>query len=186
MPWLVVLGTGSWSAPGLSKTTFKAAVCKATGKAYEVDQAVADAATATGYWWLQAFEDDDEPVLEVTELTGALGLEDIRHGVHGGVRLHLVAALEEEPDYSDPDAPPAVHECKWCPRKFPSTAARERHVEFEHTRRHEKDVAQSIEEYEAAQAERAEIRRLADAEEPLPPWEREVVEKKDEPLPPAG
>lgn len=177
MPWLVVLGTGSWSTPGISRTTFKASVCKAQAGGYKVDQAVADAAEATGYWWLQVYDDDDEPVLDVDELSGALGLDDVRRGVDGGVRLRVVPG-EPEPEPEDPEAPPPIHGCDWCVRKFPSTAAKDRHVEFEHTRRHERDVSESIAEYEKAQAERAELRRLADSEEPLPPWEREAIEPK--------
>lgn len=178
MPWLVILGTGTWSAPGISRTTFKASVCKAEGRGYKVEQAVADAADATGYWWLQTFPDDDEPVLDTDELSGPLGLDDVRRGVDGGVRLRVIEGGLIEEDYSDPDAPPFANPCEWCVRKFPSSAALDRHVEFEHTRRHERDVATSIAEYEAAQAERAELRRLADAEEALPPWEREAVEPK--------
>lgn len=180
MPWLVVLGTGSWSAPGVSKTTFKAAVCKAQGRGYKIDQAVADAAEDTGYWWLQTFADDDEPVLDVDDPTGPLEAEDIRIGVMGGVRLHVDATSTEEPEWVDPEAPPLEHPCKWCPRRFPSSAAKDRHVEFEHTRRHEKAVAESVEEYQARMAKKAELARLEGAEEPLPPWEREAVEEPKE------
>lgn len=177
MPWLVVLGTGSWSAPAISRTTtYKAATVRKTGKGYKVTQEVADAADATGYWWLQTFADDNEPVLDTDDPSGVLTLEDIKVGVHPGVKLSVVEGERVEPEWVDPEAPPLVHGCQWCPDRYPSTAALDRHVEWEHTRRHEKAVAESIEEYEARQAERAELRRLEDAEEPLPPWEREAVE----------
>ncbi len=175
MPWLVVLGTGTWSAPGLTKTTFKASVCKATGQAYEVDDAVAAEVAATGYEWLMIF--DEPPVLDVSDPTGPLEPEDIKSGVIGGVRLQVIEGGEEpEPEWIDPEAPEMVHGCTWCPRKFPSSGALGRHVEFEHTYRHDADVAASIAEHEERQAQRAALARLKAAEEDLPPWEREARE----------
>ena len=174
MAWLVVLGTGTWSAPGLTKTTFKASVCKSSGRAYEVDDAVSAEATGTGYDWLLVF--DTEPVLDVSDPTGPLEPDDIKVGVSGGVRLAVLdgGAEPEEEDYPDPEAPEMAHGCSWCVRSFPSSGALGRHIEFEHTYRHDADVAASIAEHEARQSERAALRRLKDAEEPLPPWEREV------------
>lgn len=176
MPFLVVLGTGSWSAPAVSRTTYKAAVCKASGEPYKVDAAVAEAARATGYWWLQVFDDDDEPVLDVSDPSGPLEPDDIRVGVQGGVRLHLEEAPEPEEVNFEYEGSPLVHGCKWCPRRFPSSAAHDRHIEFEHTRRHEKAVAESVEEYKERMARKAELERLQTHEEALPPWEREAVE----------
>jgi hypothetical protein len=179
MPWLVVIGTGTWSAPGLSKITYKASVCKATGRAYEVDEAVAAEAAATGYEWLMAF--DEEPVLDVSDPTGPLEPDDVRIGVTGGVRLKVLDGGDEpeEEEFLDPEAPEMTHRCSWCPKGYPSSGALARHVEFEHTYRHDADVAASIAEHEARQAERAALRRLKDAEDALPPWEREAKEKVD-------
>lgn len=175
MPWLVVLGTGSWSAPSVSKQTYKASYCKKNGTGYEVEQSVADAAQATGYWWLQVFPDRPEVVQE--DPTGPLSLDDVRSGVEGGSRLVVLeGGAEPEPDIEDPEAPSMSHACGWCPRRFPSSGALGRHTEFEHTLRHEADVAASIAQYEKRQAERQELRRLEDHEEALPPWEREAIE----------
>jgi hypothetical protein len=179
MPFLVVLGTGTWSAPGLTKTTFKASVCKSSGRAYEVDAAVAEEALGTGYDWLMVF--DEEPRLDVSDPTGPLEPEDIKTGVHGGVRLQVEADAEpeEEEEFIDPEAPEMIHGCSWCPRKFPSSGALGRHVEFEHTYRHDANVAASIAEHEEREAVRAEQRRLKAAEEALPPWEREAKDAVD-------
>ena len=138
---------------------------------------MADTAEATGYWWLQVFATEDKPVLETDDASGLLTLEDIKVGVHPGVRLQVLEGEKVEAEWVDPEAPPLVHACQWCTDRFPSTAALDRHTEWEHTRRHEKDVAAGIEEYEARQAERDALRRLEDVDEPLPPWEREAVEQ---------
>lgn len=178
MPWLVVLGTGSWCDPAVSRQTFRASYCKKKGTGYKVEEDIAEAARATGYWWLQVYPDEMEPELDVSDPSGPLTLEDVKTGLAPGVRLQVIeGGGEPEEEYQDPEAPPLEHACQWCPRRFPSSGALGRHVEFEHTLAHEADIAASIEHHRKRMAEKTALRRLEDYDEPLPPWEREAVEQ---------
>lgn len=121
MPWLVVLGQGSWSPkPGVR---FRA------GK-HKISREVADsarAARAKGQKSLIVL--DDEPEIVTSLGTGMLTAEDVRVGNSAGVRIPLPEAEAElEQEYEIP----LEHPCHWCTKKYPSAAALKRHVDFHH------------------------------------------------------
>lgn len=120
MPYLVVLGGGSWWA--------------ADGNRYNegvhmVSQETADAARASGIRSLVV--SDTEPTLVTNVSAGPLSLDDIKFGVQPGLRVvgqTEVQIQEEEEPYSVPlDYP-----CSYCELKFPSGGSRDRHVEMHH------------------------------------------------------
>ena len=135
MPWLVVLGDGSWTY------TAAAVLDTETGKwkydrtrfesgVHEVDEAVAIAALqpgAPGYLLVT----DSAPDLEDTSKTGMLTLEDIRSESRIGVQIRQEPeglVIEEE----ILEEVPSEFSCGQCPETFPSKPARDLHVEFNH------------------------------------------------------
>ncbi len=117
MPWLVVLGNGSWQAEG---TLYRA------GK-HLVPEEVADRARASGIRRLVVLE--EEPTL-AQPTGGPLELEHVRRGVQG------VSLAERQPEAVEGGTPgwerPAEYPCPSCPKSFPSSGALARHEEFNH------------------------------------------------------
>lgn len=118
MPWLVVLGRGTWMRAGVRYEPGK----------YEVDDLTAAAAKNAPVGNLRVF--DEEPEIFRDSDVGPLLPEHIRLGVTGGIQIvdpNVVAATEEEPrekyDFT----------CRFCPQGFPSNGALERHIEFHHS-----------------------------------------------------
>lgn len=117
MPWIVVLGKGSW---GHNRVTYRA------GK-HEVPEDVALAARAANKSKLLVFE--DEPEIVEGSGGGVLSPDDILLGNPGGVRL---PADPEEPVPEEDNTIPYNYPCEHCVLSFPSGPARDRHVEFHH------------------------------------------------------
>lgn len=119
MPWLVVLGTGTW---GYGRTTYPA------GK-HQVDDATAEAARSLGS--PVVLVTDEEPHIVENRPDGEpLSLKDIRVGVTThGVRLAEVAIEEVAVHERDPRD---EHACPYCSDAKPSAAALVRHIEFHH------------------------------------------------------
>lgn len=118
MPWLVVLGSGSWTpGPGMR---YRA------GKHY-VTEEVAAKARALGRRTLIVVDEEPEIVRGVGP--GPLTPEDVRFGTTAGVRFKEQELVEElEAEYEIP----LTYECQWCPEKRPSQAALDRHHKVKH------------------------------------------------------
>lgn len=115
MPWLVILGSGSWS---YGRTRYEAGL-------HEVDEEVAEAARRAPKKLLVTAE---RPVLARSE--GPLTMDDVRLG---GLGVELARPeIEVTADGTRPLEVIHDFKCDWCPRTFPSRGARERHVEFKH------------------------------------------------------
>lgn len=117
MPWLVVLGRGSWRT---GDRLFEAG-------AHEIDDEVAEKARQSRIKSLLVC--DEEPVLQVDATTGLLTADDVRTRGRGGVRLarpetgeDALVSVELTYDFS----------CPQCPAAFPSRGALVRHTEFHH------------------------------------------------------
>lgn len=120
MPWLVVLGEGSWSPE--RGVRYKA------GK-HEITEEMATFARLQGRRNLMVF--DIEPEIVSGAVAGPLTPEDIKLGRTTTVQLRepeMAAELEEEYDI------PLTHPCHWCTTdtRFPSAAALARHQKVNH------------------------------------------------------
>jgi hypothetical protein len=113
-----------------------------------------------------------------------LTLEDVQVGRSAGARV-VEHTVEDVPVVAPEPEPQFEHECKHpgCTRSFPSSAALERHVEFEHTARHDQDEKRRIAEYARLQEEREALARMEQMPDALPVWEREAVARGVEPGP---
>ena len=121
MPWLAVLGSGSWMANGLR---FGPGV-------HEVSEEIAEKARATGRRSLVVC--DEQPELADAREHGPLKPEDLeRPFSERGVQLKVVPLPSPEPLPEDEYALPKDYPCPQCSAKFPSSGSRERHVEFHH------------------------------------------------------
>lgn len=121
MKWLVVLGTTTW-------IPFKGAKY-GPGK-HQIDEKTEAAARKMierGHKNLLLL--DEEPTIVFPSTTGPLSKEDIKLGTKG-VKLHTDDV--EVPDEEDPFGLPMEYECDWCPARFPSAPARNRHMEMNH------------------------------------------------------
>jgi len=121
MPWLAILGNGSWM---VGKQRFDAGI-------HEVSEEIAAKAQATGMRRLVIC--DEKPELDPGREPGPLKPEDFdRSWDNRGTQLRLVhppaAQLPAEDEYSLPKDYP----CGQCSLKFPSPGSRARHVEFHH------------------------------------------------------
>lgn len=117
MPWLVVLGKGSW---GYNRITYRA------GK-HEVPEDVAEVARAKGKKNLLVFE--HEPEIVSNKGDGPLTPDDILLGNPGGVRL---PADPEDHVEEEDNTIPYEYPCEHCTLSFPSAPALDRHHEFHH------------------------------------------------------
>lgn len=120
MPWLVVLGEGSWSP--LRGVRFK------PGK-HEVTEEIAAIVRTQARRNLLVF--DIEPEIVSGAVAGPLTADDIKLGRTSSPRLpeqEMAAELEEEYDI------PLTHPCHWCTSdtRFPSAAALARHQKVNH------------------------------------------------------
>lgn len=187
MPWLVVTGNGSfglvlgkeWVEPenDLARGKWKYDAPTFRSGKHHVSQAVRDKAEEEGYPdFAFFFEDDDEPELMEPDDTGILKPEDIRSGTRYGVHLQVIEGEGPEPAPVDPEGLPLDFPCLSCDRAFPSTGSLDRHVEYDHTRRHEVMQRRAQRKAEAQQAEKEELRRLEQHDGKLPVWEREAIE----------
>lgn len=117
MPWLVVLGSGSWTC-GRTKYT--------PGK-YEVGDDVVAAVLRSRLPNVLLLEEEPEMRFDGPS-DGPLSLDDITRK-HKGMQLRLPDAdPEEEPEIRPRDE----HPCLFCPLGFPSRPALLRHVEMHH------------------------------------------------------
>lgn len=119
MPYLIVLGNGSWR---YRDHTYKAGV-------HEVSEELADAARRAPVRSLVVM--NRKPVV-VQKTPGPLTLADLKRPRRMGVALtpDAVPQLPVEDDYEVPlDYP-----CDKCDEMFPSAGARDRHLEFNHPR----------------------------------------------------
>lgn len=189
MAWLVVTGNGTWSIVlgkkwvepeegnelAQGKWVYEAPMYRA-GK-HHVGDHVRVKAEEEGYPGnVFFFEDDDEPDLMEPDDTGTLRPEDIRSGTRKvGVHLALVEGEPEPEPVVDPQGLPLDYPCPSCERAFPSDGSRVRHIEFDHTRRHEVLQRRELRAVEQAAEEKAIADRLREHEGKLPPWEREGI-----------
>lgn len=121
MPWLTVLGRGSWR---WNDQTFRAGV-------HEVSDEVAIAARAAPVRNLVVTV--DRPVVHV-KTRGPLTISDLQRPYLGtGVRF-AGQRPTEEPVAARPSGVPLDHPCGQCDEMFPSAGARDRHIEFHHAR----------------------------------------------------
>ena len=119
MPWLTVLGLGSWS-PGRDLPTFRPG-------SYEVDVEIAEQARASDIRSLLVT--DMKPRTVVRTPAGPLTMDDLRES-DGGVAV-------APPDIPESDLVDVYDNlldfpCGMCDAAFPSAGARERHIEFHH------------------------------------------------------
>jgi len=157
--WLVVLGTGSF---GLGHRTWRAG-------AHEVDAETAREALdwkaryAPEVRWLAVL--DEEPDLLSDPLSGTLDPEDLRAGFQSGVRFKTppASAPLPEPTPEDPEPPPTLFACQWCPASFPSSARLGRHVRKQHVPHYEEEEQRLRAEFQAEQEARVAERRGQDA-----------------------
>jgi hypothetical protein len=117
LPWLAVLGSGSWTVDGLR---FPAGV-------HEVSDEIAERARRSGLRSLVVSDGEQLSVRE-TPADGPLGLEDLRRGTTG-VQLQVPAL---EPVELPSAELPRNYRCPHCPEPFPSRGALVRHIEFHH------------------------------------------------------
>lgn len=204
MPWLVVTGNGSygitlarewvependlaqgrWKYDTRTYSSERHRQEDGTFKAFLVEQAVRDKAEEEGYPdYVFFFEDEDEPELAEPDETGILTPDNIRSGTRTGVHLQVIEGEGPPEPVVDPEGLPLDFPCLSCERAFPSEGSLERHVEYDHTRRHEVTQRRAQRQAEAAKAEKDELRRLEQHEGKLPAWEREAVEQA-QPKPP--
>jgi hypothetical protein len=195
MPWLVVLGNGSWGvtldkewhddphgrvwpdsplddsgAPKPGRWTYPSKTFKA-GK-HKVDNSTAAKAIGSGIEFLRVFE--DEPEVDTSQPSGTLGIEDVRKGTPAGARV-VEPEADAPPEAPADEEPVFEHRCLLCTRTFPSSAALERHHEWEHV-----NIASEEEEMRILAAAREDEekearRRMEDAKDKLPVWEREAL-----------
>ena len=211
MPWLVVEGKGSWS-PDLGREWVddesrhpphaaplgddgkpKRGYWRARGGVYkagahQVTEEVARKAIDAGYPWLIVMADEQEPVIEETELSGTLEPSDIKDAKGAGVRLlRVIEGGDSGEPQSEPE-PVFEHECRWCltiPRAtFPSSSSLDRHVEFDHPVQFAMGTERAIAAALAVEQQREELRRIADAGKLVPVWDREAVVAAGLPSPP--
>lgn len=127
--WLTVLGErGSWgygraTPDGVVMMTFKPGL-------HWVDQTTVDFARRSGISTLLIT--DEPPRIARHVIEGPLAPEhfDTPEGI-------VIAPDEGAPVVAPAEPEPSVpldFDCMWCPQRFPSEAARDRHVEFEHER----------------------------------------------------
>ncbi len=119
MPWIVVTGRRTWRPR--RGVAFQPGV-------YEVPEEIAEAARAVGGIWVG----DTEPTITTDKASGgALTLEDVQVGPRPGVRV-LEPEAEAEPVDEEGPRLHAVYPCSYCPARFPSAAARDRHLDMNH------------------------------------------------------
>jgi hypothetical protein len=118
--YLVVLGNGSWRWHG---QTYKAGV-------HEVSDEVADAARTAGKRSLVVMR--EKPKLQ-HKTPGPLTIADLQKPRRG---LTLAGAPAQEASAPVEDSiVPLDHPCGQCEKMFPSPGARDRHIEFHHSKR---------------------------------------------------
>jgi hypothetical protein len=119
VPYLTILGTGSWT---WGSTTYRAGT-------HEVDEDVAEAASRSSRKTLIV---SDAPVRLAEQESGVLTREDIEGRVRG---VKLAGVLEDEREEGESSADvsvPLSEVCMTCGRGFPSAGAREHHQRFAH------------------------------------------------------
>ena len=119
MPYLVVLGNGSWRYNGV---TYKAGV-------HEISDELARVAQLAPVRSLVVMS--EKPVV-MQKTPGPLTIADLKRP-RMGVSLRPSAV----PETTDPEPDlgvPLDHPCPECPELFPSAPARDRHIEFNHPR----------------------------------------------------
>lgn len=117
MPWLVVLGNGSWMPrPGM----------RFTAGVHEISDEVAIWARKSKLKMLLVM--DREPEIEPEHQGGPLTPDKLKNA-HRGVRLKVEPLPEaEEEEYEVP----LEYPCLYCDSSFPSDPARDRHIELQH------------------------------------------------------
>lgn len=171
MPWITVLGSGSFGGKGFTY--------RGVNEVPEEHAQIAreEIAKHPGMAeWLIVTE--VEPILVEPDNTGPLSIEDVRLGTpRAKVKIPGEPEPEPEPEEEDiPDEAPALdYECDHCDYRGPHPADIKRHFEFEHSLRHQKELEAM--QAAAAEAEREERERRAVLDTPdseLPPHEREI------------
>ena len=117
--YLVVLGNGSWRWHG---QTFKAGV-------HEVSDEVANAARTAGKRSLVVMR--EKPIIK-HKSPGPLTIADLQKPRRG---VRLAGPTAPPPLEVESSIVPMEHPCGQCDATFPSTGARDRHIEFHHSKR---------------------------------------------------
>ena len=120
MPWLVVLGRGSWMRAGKRYEAGK----------HEVDELTAEAAKRAPVGNLRVLDEEPEIVRDLGD-DGPLTAEHVRLGVSGGVVL--VSDLQESLEDGVEEREKYDFSCRYCPLGFPSSGSLVRHVEMHHS-----------------------------------------------------
>jgi hypothetical protein len=168
MAWLVVLGRGSWGGKGFD---YGPGVHEIDAERAAFARSYLEEHPVSRQWLIVT---DTKPEIVTEGLTGTLTAEDVKVGVTGGVRL----PYDDEPILEvppDPDAPPLTHGCQFCPKKFPSKAAADWHVEHNHDVQYEQLLKDTQAEAEAQLHAKSEIERIEQSSPLLlHPAERDV------------
>ncbi len=172
MAWITVLGNGSFGGKGF---TYRG-INEVPDEHADVARSYLAKHPAASEWLILS---EDEPTLIEPDKTGPLSVDDVRLGTPRTI-VKLPTDPEPEPVVEEeiPDEAPTLdYKCDVCPYRGPHPADIKRHFEFEHSLRHQKEVAQMQAAAEAEAQAAAERRAILDADpSTLPPHERDLHE----------